>query len=351
MITPPQPSSQTKPSPSGLPASGGGKLGVALVGLGKYSTEQLAPALLETEYCRLAGIVTGTPEKTKQWVEKYSLDENGVYDYQNFDSIANNPDIDIVYVVLPNALHAEFVIRAAQAGKHVICEKPMGLSVEECEDMIRACQDADRLLSIGYRLHFEPHNLEMARLGREEVFGSVRKITAADEIPIEENVWRLDKEMAGGGPVMDVGIYCVQGAVYTVGKSPIAVTAGEGKKTDPEKFRGVEESMSWTLEFEGGVTADCRTSYGGQASLLHAEAEQGYFELNPAYDYSGLSGRTSNGVMAFSQPNQQARQMDDFAVCILSNKVSRVPGEMGLRDVRILSAIYESAERGERVLI
>src|SRR5690606_12232494 len=238
MITSPQPSSQTKPSPSGLPASGGGKLGVALVGLGKYSTEQLAPALLETEYCRLAGIVTGTPEKTKQWVEKYSLDENGVYDYQNFDSIANNPDIDIVYVVLPNALHAEFVIRAAQAGKHVICEKPMGLSVEECEDMIRACQDADRLLSIGYRLHFEPHSLEMARLGREEVFGSVRKITAADEIPIEENVWRLDKEMAGGGPVMDVGIYCVQGAVYTVGKSPIAVTAVEGKKTDPEKFRG-----------------------------------------------------------------------------------------------------------------
>src|SRR5579875_786765 len=195
-----------------------GKLGIALVGLGNYATNLLAPALQQTEYCYLAGIVTGTPSKIDAWKNKYNIPDKNIYNYQNFDTIKNNSDIDIVYVVLPNSMHAEYVIRAAQAAKHVICEKPMAITVNECEQMIAACKKADRQLSIGYRLHFEPYNLEMARLGTQKIYGSIKAMSAGFGFPIgDPNQWRLKKAMAGGGPLVDVGIYCIQGFCYTTG--------------------------------------------------------------------------------------------------------------------------------------
>ena len=329
--------------------SGQKVLGVALVGLGKYSEKQLAPALLETQHCKLKGLVTGTPAKAKKWQEKYSIPDANVYNYQNFDSIKDNPDIDIVYVVLPNSMHAEFTIRAAQAGKHVICEKPMATSVKDCEDMIAACERAGKLLSIGYRLHFDPYNLAMVEYSKQRTFGSMKKIIADDGLDIEPNVWRLDSKLAGGGPLMDVGIYCVQGAIYTIGSLPISVTATEGKKTDLKRFKEVEQSLTWQMEFPGGVIAECSTSYAEELNLLRGEAENGWFQLKPAYEYKGLKGKTSNGSFSFPKVNQQALQMDDFANCVLSNKKSKVPGEMGLRDVKIILAIYEAARSGKKV--
>jgi predicted dehydrogenase len=329
------------------------KLGVALVGLGKYSTEQLAPALQETRRCRLTGIVTGSPEKAEkwkaQWKAQYSIPEKNIYNYENFDAIKDNPDIDIVYIVLPNALHAEYTIRAAKAGKHVICEKPMAVSVQECEEMIAACAEADRLLSIGYRLHFEPHNMAMAEFGQNKTFGDVKKIIAKDGMDIEPNVWRLDKKLAGGGPLMDVGIYCVQGAIYTTGELPVVITAKEGKKTDLKRFKDVEQSMTWTMEFPSGAIAECETSYATEMNLLRAEAEQGWFELEPAYAYDGLKSRASDGPFNFPQVREQAVQMDDFANCVHHTKKSKVSGEMGLRDLKILSAIYEAARTGKKI--
>lgn len=329
--------------------SGQKTLGVALVGLGKYSEQQLGPALKETKLCTLKGIVTGTPEKAKKWKEKYSLDDKNIYNYENFDSIKDNPDIDIVYVVLPNSMHAEYTIRAAQAGKHVICEKPMAITAKECEDMIAACERAGKLLSIGYRLHFDPYNLAMVEYSKKKTFGEITKVIADDGLDIEPNVWRLDPKRAGGGPLMDVGIYCVQGAIYTIGKNPIAVTAKEGKKTDLKRFKEVEQSMIWQMEFPDGVIAECTTSYAEELNLLRAEADNGWFQLNPAYEYKGLKGETSNGKFDFPKTNQQALQMDDFANCVLTNKKSKVPGEMGLRDVKILQAIYEAARSGKKV--
>lgn len=325
------------------------KLGVALVGLGKYSTEQLAPALQETRRCRLAGIVTGTPDKAAKWQATYNIPEKNVYTYENFDSIKDNPDIDIVYVVLPNAMHAEFTIRAAKAGKHVICEKPMAVSVQEGEDMIEACREADRLLSIGYRLHFEPHNIAMAEFGQNKTFGDVKKVIARDGMDIEPNGWRLSKTLAGGGPLMDLGIYCVQGAIYTAGDLPIAVTAKEGKKTDAKRFREVEQSMTWIMEFPNGAVAECETSYAKKMDWLRAEAEEGWFELEPAFGYDGIRSRASDGPFDFPQVREQVLQMDDFALCINNNKKSKVSGEMGLRDLKVLSAIYESARTGKKV--
>lgn len=326
------------------------KLGIALVGLGKYSTGQLGPALKDTTHCKLAGIVTGTPSKAEKWKKEYNIPDKNVYNYENFDSIKDNPDIDIVYVVLPNALHAEYVIRAAKAGKHVICEKPMAISVEECEKMIQACKEAKKQLSIGYRLHFDPHNLEMVRLGTQKVYGSVKKIESQNGMELPTGTWRATKSLGGGGPLMDLGIYCVQGAIYTIGQNPISVVASEGQKTKPEQFKDVEESISWTLEFPNNVKAGGTTSYSKKMNLLRAEAEKGWFELSPSYEYQGIDGRTSDGPMKIKNlKSQQAVQMDDFAQCVLQGTPTKVPGEMGLRDVKILMAIYEAARTGQKV--
>ncbi|GAB3258660.1 Gfo/Idh/MocA family oxidoreductase [Larkinella harenae] len=331
-------------------SAGNRKLGIALVGLGKYSEGELAPALEKTSFCRLAGIVTGTPEKADKWKKKYDIPDKNVYDYQTFDQIADNPEIDIVYVVLPNSMHAEYVIRAAKAGKHVICEKPMATNAEDAQKMIDACKAAGKMLSIGYRLHFEPHNLEMMRLGQQNVYGPVKKIYAQNgQVQSNDTPWRLDRKLGGGGPLPDVGIYALQGAIYTKGEIPISVTAKFHPVTDKEKFKNVEEGMDFQLQFADGTVAECKTSYNDKYSLLRAETDQSWFELSPAYAYSGLEGKTKEGKMDVENVPQQTRQMDAFADCILNNKKTTVPGEMGLRDVQLIEAIYRAAETGQKV--
>jgi predicted dehydrogenase len=326
------------------------KLGVALVGLGKYSTGQLAPALQETHHCYLAGLVTGTESKIQEWKVKYSIPDSNIYNYANFDEIRNNKEIDILYIVLPNALHAEYVIRGAKAGKHIICEKPMGLSVMECDDMIRACKEAGVMLSIGYRLHFEPHHRDVMKMGQSKIFGELKNISAAHGTDDVEG-WRLDRELAGGGPLMDLGIYCIQAARYTSGMEPVSVKAKEGEKTNPALFKNIEESLSWEMEFPGGLKALCETSYAEEMNSLHADADHGWFELSPAYEYEGIKGKTATGFIDLPEINQQALQMDDFAHAILTNGPVKVPGEMGRNDVRIIEAIYESMETGTSVNI
>ncbi len=328
------------------------KLGIALVGLGSYSNGQLAPALLETDNCYLAAIVTGTPEKAATWKTKYNIPDKNIYTYDTFDSIKDNPDIGIVYIVLPNAMHAEYTIRAANAKKHVICEKPMATSVEDCQRMLDACKQNNVKLSIGYRLHFEPHNQRVMELGQKEVFGKVTHIETENGFTMGgPKRWRLNKELAGGGPLMDMGVYCVQGACYTLGQTPLAVTAKFGEVTRPELFDEVEQSISWEMEFADGVTAKCDTSYNKNVGFLHGKAQNGWWRLEPAYGYGGIKGKTSEGAMNLPNVNQQALQMDDFALCVQQNKESRVPGEMGLRDVKVLVAIYEAARTGQRIKV
>lgn len=339
------------PSAFGLPPER--KLGVALVGLGKYSTGQLAPALQQTKLCRLAGIVTSSPAKAAKWQQQYGLAEKDTYNYKTFDRIADNPDIDIVYVVTPNALHAEFAVRAAQAGKHVICEKPMATTVADCQHMLAASKKAGKKLSIGYRLHFEPHHQEIMRLGQKQAYGKIEKLVSDNGFRFNNDTpWRVSKSLAGGGPLMDMGIYCLQGCIYTKGQVPVSVTAKFDSKTDTQLFREVEAGVSWQLQFGDGSTADCHTSYAENLSgRLRADAAKGWMELQPAFAYGGLDGKTSQSpnALALLNVNQQAAQMDDFADCILNNKPTRVPGEMGLRDVQLLLAIYRAAETGQTV--
>src|SRR6478736_5267674 len=155
------------------------KLGVALVGLGYYSTDLLAPALQLTERCYLAGIVTGSPAKAEKWKKQFNLADKNIYNYSDFDSVANNPDIDVIYVVLPPSMHAEYSIRAAKAGKHVWCEKPMAMTAGECQQMIDACNKNKVKLSIGYRMHHEPNTQKIIQFANERTYGNVMKVQAA----------------------------------------------------------------------------------------------------------------------------------------------------------------------------
>ena len=328
------------------------KLGIALVGLGQYATEELAPALQETQYCELRGIVTGSSEKIPEWKDKYGIPDRNIYHYDNLEDIASNEDIDIIYIVLPNSQHANYTVRAAKAGKHVICEKPMAISVVECDEMIRVCRENNVKLGIGYRLHSDPYHQYVMELGQGK-FGHLLKVEGEHSMLLQDpDAWRLQHKFAGGGPLMDVGIYVVQAACYTVGKNPIAVReASFGEPTEPEIYTTVEESIQWTLEFPGGILAHGSCSYKKDADWLKGEASTGTWALDPAFAYSGIKGQTNKGPVQFPEVNQQARQMDGFALAVLNGEESKVPGEMGRRDVAILMAIYEAAETGKSVLL
>lgn len=338
---------------TGIPAaSKNGKLGIALAGIGRYSRGQLAPALQETGHCYLAGIITGTPEKEEVWAAKYDIPQKNIYNYGNISEVANNTDIDIVYIVLPNAMHAEYAIKAAEAGKHVICEKPLTTHAENAQKIIDACKANNVKLSVGYRLHFEPHNLEMMRIGQKQVYGQVKKLEAGFGFNAgNPYVWRKDKFMAGGGPLLDLGIYCLQGVIYTMGAMPQTVKASH-KQMQSRAFHDVEAETEWTFTFPSGATAKCYTSYIRPMSYLKAETEQGIIKLEPAFYYGGIKGKTPDGHMDMQNVNQQARQMDDFALHIKNNTATPVPGEMGMRDIELIEAIYESARnKGKEIAV
>lgn len=322
-------------------------LGVALVGLGSYSTYQLAPSLQETEYCHLAGIVTGTPAKEHTWSQQYKIPEANIYNYENFERIAGNKEIDVVYVVLPNSMHAEFAIKAAKAGKHVICEKPMAVSVAECEAIIDACAKAGVNLSVGYRLHSEPYTQEIKRMVAEKTFGEVKYISADAAYISSGNPeqWRLNKELSGGGALMNMGVYSIQSTIYGTGKNPVSVRAQE-YSTRPEYFKQTDETITAQLEFPGGVVADIMTSHNANANRLYGSCENGWFELQPANNYGPLHGRTSKGELEFPHERQQKLQMDDFAKHILMGTSNVAPGEMGKRDMIIVEAVYRSIAEG-----
>jgi predicted dehydrogenase len=331
------------------------KLNVALVGLGRYAG-YLAEGIAVSEFCKVAGIVTGTPAKAVEWEKKYNIPKKNIYNYQNFDEIANNPDIDVVYVVLPNAMHKEYAIRAAKAGKHVIVEKPLATTAKDCLEIIEACQKAKVQLAVGYRLHFEPYNMEMMRLGQQKVFGQVRLVQASLGYSVDYGDggdWHVKKALSGGGPLQNLGVYCIQAARYILGEEPTAVWAQFGPKLNPKVFKEVEESIHWQMEFKSGAVATCSTTYNCGIDRLFASAENGTFELSPAISYGPFIGKTSKGMMNFPTTNQQQVQMDALAKYLLNNQPfpDHISGIEGYKDVKVIDAIYQSAETGRRIVI
>jgi glucose-fructose oxidoreductase len=330
------------------------KLGVALVGLGYYSTDLLAPALQQTKNCYLAGIVTGTPAKAEAWQKKYKLPAKNIYNYQTFDQIANNPDIDVVYVVLPPSMHREYVVRAANAGKHVWCEKPMAMTVAECQAMIEACRKNKRSLAIGYRLQHEPNTQEWRRIVNQQLLGKVRELSCgAGYRDGRTNHWKQTKAL-GGGALYDMGVYAIQGARLGTGLEPTAVISARTSTTRPEIYKnGLDETTEARLEFPGGVVANIKTSFGENINYLNINCQQGEISLSPYQSYNGIKGSSPLGSIhhAYQVPWQQAKQMDDDALAIMQQKPLLVPGEEGLRDIRVVEAIYRSAASGKKVSI
>ncbi|MHA7130110.1 Gfo/Idh/MocA family protein [Algoriphagus namhaensis] len=329
-------------------------LGVALVGLGYYSTDLLAPALQQTKHCHLAGIVTGTPEKEKIWQDKYGVKKSNTYNYDTFDQIKDNPEIDVIYIVLPPSMHMEYVVRAAKTGKHVWCEKPMAVTAKECKKMIEACKKAGVSLSIGYRCQHEPNTLAFQKIVKEKSLGNVLSLDcAAGYRDNRTDHWKQKKEM-GGGVIYDMGVYPIQGLRLGSGMEPIAVRSAKAWTDRPEIYKdGLADNVEAVLEFPGGVVGTMKTSFAEGYNLLNITCEDGTIEMAPFSSYAGNKGKSPLGEINFPYevPWQQANQMDQDALAIMAGKPMAVPGEEGLRDIRIVEAILKSAETGKRVEI
>jgi glucose-fructose oxidoreductase len=332
-------------------------LGYAIVGLGGYGLGVIIPQFANCAHSRLAAVVSGDPAKAHRVAAEHGLPESAIYSYESFDTIRDNPDVDIVYVCLPNSMHAEYVIRAARAGKHVMCEKPMAVSAVECLKMIAACKAANRKLMIGYRCHFEPFNLEAMRLARSGAAGKIRYVRSEHGfIQGDPARWRLKRALSGGGSLMDMGVYSLQAARYMTGEEPIAVQALESTdRTDP-RFHEVEDQIDWQLQFPSGTVAACKSMYSANQNRIIAVGDKGRIELEPATRYDGnhmWTGRDGREHEISPPPGpgktQFAGQLDHLAECVVSGREPIVSGEEGLRDMRIVEAIYRSAREGRRI--
>ena len=324
------------------------KLGVALVGLGGYSRGRLAPGLQMTEHCELRGIVTGSPEKIPVWQERYGIPDRNVYNYETLHEIANNDDIDIVYIVTPPAVHARDAIIGADAGKHVWCEKPMAKSVEECRAIINAANRNGVHLSIGHRMQHEPNTQTIIRYGREKTYGAVAEIRSGAGFRgsfSDPTNWRLRPEM-GGGALYDMGVYPINASRYSSGLEPIAVKGRQWSEREG-MYSDVDEYTEFEMRFSGDLRSHCETSFGKSVNYLDIDAENGWYRLRPFQSYSGVQGETSSGTTLEADPgHQQARQMDNEARVIKEGKSPIVPGEDGLADIRVVEAIMKSSDSG-----
>ena len=336
-------------------APGGRRIGYAIVGLGRYA-ELIMSKFAECDHARLTALVSGTPEKLARFGETYGVPASHRYSYADFDTIRDNPDVDVVYVILPNALHAEYTVRAARAGKHVMCEKPMAVSSSDCRTMIEACQAAGRKLMIGYRSRFEPYNRLAIDLARKGFVGPTRIVTSDHGFNAQPNQWRLDRALSGGGSLMDIGIYSLNAVRYLTGEEPVEVSAMESADRNDPRFRTVEDRITFLLRFPSGIEATCVSSYSSGHNIYRVTGTKGWIELEPATAYEGQrmfvhrDGRTEERRLPPSK-GQHAGQLDHFAECILNDTRPLVPGEEGLADLRVIEAIYRSAREGRRITL
>ena len=329
------------------------KLGVALLGLGGYATNNLAPALMQTKHIELRGIVTGSPEKIPVWKDKYSIKDQNVYSYETLPEIANNEDIDVVYIVTPTFLHKKYAVMAANAGKHVFCEKPMAMTVSECQEIIDACKKNNVRLAIGYRMQHEQNTQTIINWAEINPYGALQSVHTEAGFRIgSSGGWRLDG-VKGGGAIYDMGVYPINAMRYATGLEPISLTASHETQRPDLFLNGAPEITYFDLEFPNGITAKGRVTYADNVNFLKVNCADGNYELAPFQSYNGVSGSTSDGkYLAPCECNQQAIQMDDDALAIMNDKPMIAPGIEGLRDIQIVEAALASGRNnGERIAL
>jgi len=337
------------------------RVGFAIVGLGRLSINQILPAFAQSTMCKPVALVSGVPEKAHKVAAQYGIKASAIYDYTSYDQLAANPEVQVIYIVLPNSMHKEFVVRGAKAGKHILCEKPMATSVADCKAMIEACTAAKVKLMIAYRQQYEPMNRALGKLVRDGKLGTLRSFIASNtQNQGDPTQWRLHRALAGGGCLPDVGIYCLNAARFLSNEEPVEVSGVIFQPTDDPRFREVEATCSFTLRFASGLIASCNSGYAGHHSqMLRLEGSDAWAELNPAFGYTGLKLRQSrleDGHETVMEPaieakDQFALEMDHMAECVLTGRQPHTPGEEGLRDQVLVEAIYESARMGRAVKV
>ncbi len=338
-----------------VPDPPGKKLGWAIVGLGSLAINQILPAFSQCEKSKVVALVSGHPDKANKLALRYGVNPKNIYNYQNYDSIKDNPEVDIIYIVLPNGMHAEYTVRGLQAGKHVLTEKPMANTPAECQQMVDAGRKANKKLMVAYRCRYEPYNQEAIRVARSHELGTVKVILADAGFAMKDpNVWRLKKSLAGGGSLMDIGIYALQAARYLTGEEPSEVNAMMYSTPNDPRFKEVEEAINFQLRFPSGILANCTSSYGyAWQSHYRVVTSEGWLEMDPATAYSGLRMRVHRGNVTEEKDlpvvDHFAAEMEHMSDCVMQNKEPLTPGEEGLRDLTIMHALYEAANTGKTV--
>jgi predicted dehydrogenase len=328
------------------------KIGYCVIGLGRIAGHFM-PAVRNTTTSQIAGLVSGHREKAERFAAEYGVPSSSIYNYENFDQIAQDPAIDAVYVALPNSMHAEYSIRAAKAGKHVLCEKPMSTSVADAEAMIAACKAAHVKLMIAYRCHYEPTNLKAVRVIRQGLLGQVQAIESTFGFNIAPGEWRLNKKLAGGGPLFDVGIYSLNACRYLTGEEPEHIAANASVIDHDGRFNEVEENVSWTMKFPSGIVASCNTTYGANMEgFYRVHGSKGWLQVDSAFVYEGLRLRAEFAGTQLDEPNPARdpshfqAEAEHFSNCIQNGLEPKSPGEEGLRDMSYITQIYGSAGIG-----
>jgi predicted dehydrogenase len=341
-----------------LRAQDAGKgLRYGIVGLGRISMQHFMPALKASQGSRVTALVSGHRDKAEKMAAEYGVPSKSIYSYENYDAIAGNNEIDAVYIALPNSMHAEYTIRAAKAGKHVLCEKPMATTVKDSEAMIDACRKANKKLMIAYRCQYEPTNARAIRLIRDGKLGKIEAIESANGFNIAPNEWRCNRKLAGGGPLMDVGIYSLNALRYLTGEEPAEVEARSSVIDHDGRFNEVEENLSWTMKFPSGIVTSCNTTYGASMpGFYRVHGAKGMIHAEPAFAYQGLRLTAKiQGEPDIDEPNHQkdpsqfTLEADHFAQCVTENKEPKTNGEEGLRDMKIMVDIYRSCAAKSRV--
>jgi predicted dehydrogenase len=337
------------------------RVGYAVVGLGRLSIDQILPAFGHSEYCRPVALVSGDRAKALKIAGQYGIPDSSIYDYRNYEQLAHNQSVQVIYVVLPNGMHEEYVVRGAKLKKHILCEKPMATNSAQARNMIAICASSGVKLMIAYRQQYEPHNKLLRQMIEERKLGQLRGFVSSNsQQQGDPSQWRLQLALAGGGCVPDVGLYCLNAARFLSGEEPVAVTATLWQPKEDPRFREVEATCSFALHFPSGLIATCSTSYDVHKSqFLRIEGDKAWAEMSPAFGYHGNrltwshleDGTEIQITPQLEEKDQFALEMDHFAECILQNKQPKSPGEEGLRDHRIMEAIYEAARSGRRVAL
>jgi predicted dehydrogenase len=329
------------------------KVRYCIAGLGRISLGHFMPACKMSQKAEVVALVSGHREKAEKYAAEYNVPVKNIYSYSNYDEIANNKDIDAVYIALPNSMHAEYTIRAANADKHVLCEKPMATSVRDSQSMINACRAANRKLMIAYRCQYESTNLRAIQLIRDGKLGTVQAIESANGFVEKAGEWRLNRKLAGGGPLMDMGVYSLNACRYLTGEEPAHLEASCSVIDKDGRFAEVEENAGWVMHFPSGIVATCNTSYGANMpGFVRVHGSKGVLHLEPAFSYQGIRFTANiHGEAPIEETNpakdpaQFVSEADHFADCIFENKEPKSNGEEGLRDMQHMANIYKACGR------